>query len=44
MSKNPQIFHGEWWVPALLDPDMHSIYLDPKQAMGQETKYKGTLT
>ena len=44
MSKNPQIFHGEWWVPALLDPGMHSIYLDPKQAMGQETKYKGTLT
>lgn len=44
MSNNPQIFHGEWWVPALLDPDMHSIYFDPKQAMGQETKYKGTLT
>lgn len=44
MSKNPQIFHGEWWVPALLDPDMLSTFLNPKQAMGQETKYKGTLT
>ena len=45
MSNNPQIYHGEWWVPAPHDRDLCSIFLEePKKLMGHETKYKGTLT
>lgn len=45
MSNNPQIYHGEWWVPAPLDRDLCSTFLEePKKLMGLETKYKGTLT
>ena len=41
---NLQIYHGEWWVPAELDHDIRSIYLEPEKMMGHETKYTGTLT
>lgn len=41
---NPQIYHGEWWVPAELDHDIRSVYLEPEKMMGHETKYTGTLT
>lgn len=41
---NPQIFHGEWWVPAVLDHNICSINLEPEVMMGQETKYTGSLT
>ena len=44
MSKNPQIFHGEWWLPAVADPDTCMIAFNPEQMMGHETKYTGTLT
>lgn len=37
MSNNPQIFHGEWWVPAKADPDFLP------RLEGIETKYTGTL-
>lgn len=44
MKNVPQIFHGEWWVPALADYNTCMMYLDPKQMMGREKKYTGTLT
>lgn len=44
MSKSPQIFHGEWWVPAKANRDMRSIYFEPEKMMGHEKKYTGTLT
>ena len=44
MSKNPQIFHGEWWVPAVADHDTRMTFLQPEGMMGHETKYTGTLT
>ena len=44
MNNNPQIYHGEWWVPAVLDYDMRSICFEPEKMVGHETKYKGTLT
>ena len=44
MSHNPQIYHGEWWVPAVADRDTRMIAIDPKGMMGFEKKYKGTLT
>lgn len=45
MNNNPQIYHGEWWVPAPQDPGMCSSFLEePRKLMGLETKYKGTLT
>ena len=47
MSNNPQIYHGEWWVPAPHDRDLCSTFLEePKKLMemGLEPKYKGTLT
>ena len=44
MSNNPQIFHGDWWVPAVLDPDKRMVFQKPEQMMGHETKYTGTLT
>lgn len=44
MSKNPQIFHGEWWVPAVRDYDIRTTCLEPKRMMGHEKKYTGTLT
>ena len=36
MNNNPQIYHGEWWVPAVADRDT--------KMMGHERKYTGTLT
>lgn len=44
MKNVPQIFHGEWWVPALADPDTRETCFNPKQMMGHERKYTGTLT
>lgn len=41
MSKNPQIFHGEWWLPAKADPS-NSIFMTLPE--GAEKKYTGTLT
>ena len=44
MSNKPQIFHGEWWVPAVADHNTRMIYPEPEQMMGLEKKYTGTLT
>ena len=44
MKNVPQIFHGEWWVPAVVDYDIRMTVLNPEQMMGHETKYTGTLT
>ena len=44
MNTNPQIFHGEWWVPAELDDGLNDIVFDSKQIKGLERKYTGTLT
>ena len=44
MNTNPQIFHGEWWVPAVADHDTRMIALHPEQMMEHEKKYTGTLT
>ena len=44
MNKSPQIFHGEWWVPAVLDHDINSMCFQPDRMMGLESKYTGTLT
>lgn len=44
MSTNPQIFHGEWWVPAVADYQTRMNYREPEQMMGHENKYTGTLT
>lgn len=41
MSMNPQIFHGEWWLPAKADPS-NSIFMTLPE--GGERKYTGTLT
>ena len=43
MSKNSQMFHGEWWVPASADYDTQMTLLEPKVMMGHERKYTGTL-
>lgn len=44
MNNNPLIYHGEWWVPAVADYDTRMNFIEPKQMMGYETKYTGTLT
>lgn len=44
MNTNPQIFHGEWWVPAVADYYTRMNFLEPEKMMGHETKYTGTLT
>ena len=44
MTNNPQIFHGEWWVPAVADRDTRMTFLQPEGMMGHERKYTGTLT
>ena len=44
MNNQPQIYHGEWWVPAVADHDTRMLVLHPEQMMGHEKKYKGTLT
>ena len=44
MNTNPQIFHGEWWVPAVADHNTRMNVFDPKKMMGLEKKYTGTLT
>lgn len=44
MANSPQIFHGEWWVPAIVDYDMRMVVCEPEQMMGHEKKYIGTLT
>lgn len=42
MSKNPMIFHGEWWVPAEADLDNQGPF--PMVHKGMEAKHTGTLT
>ena len=44
MNTNPQIYHGEWWVPAVADYYTRMNFLEPEKMMGHETKYTGTLT
>ena len=44
MTNNPQIYHGEWWVPAVADHDTRMTFLQPVGMMGHERKYTGTLT
>ena len=44
MKRNPQIYHGEWWVPAVADHDTRMTFLQPEGMMGHERKYTGTLT
>lgn len=44
MNNSPQIYHGEWWVPAVADYNARMIYLEPEKMMGHEKKYMGTLT
>ena len=44
MTNNPLIYHGEWWVPAVHDYDIKMTCFTPEGMMGQERKYKGTLT
>ena len=44
MNNSPQIYHGEWWVPAMSDNDIHMFFQKPEQMMGHEIKYTGTLT
>lgn len=44
MTNNPQIYHGEWWVPAVADRDTRMMFLQPEGMMGHERKYTGTLT
>lgn len=41
MTNNPQIYHGEWWVPAKADPSNNMFMTVPE---GLEKKYTGTLT
>lgn len=41
MNKKPQIFHGEWWLPAKADPT-NSIFMTLPE--GGEKRYTGTLT
>ena len=40
--KNPQPYHGEWWIPAEVHPDNYGIY--PMAHKGMEARYTGTLT
>ena len=44
MTNNPQIYHGEWWVPAVADRNKRSLSHNPECMMGMEDKYTGTLT
>ncbi|MBR1546993.1 MAG: hypothetical protein IJ633_09430 [Prevotella sp.] len=41
MNKSPLIFHGEWWVPAKVDPQNSMFHTMPE---GFERKYTGTLS
>ena len=44
MNKNHQIFHGEWWVPAVADYHTRMNFPEPEKMMGRERRYTGTLT
>lgn len=44
MNNIPQIYHGEWWVPAVKDYDTRMIAKNSEQMMSHEKKYTGTLT
>lgn len=44
MNTKPQIYHGEWWVPAVADYNTRMNFPEPEQLMGHEKKYTGTLT
>ncbi|MBQ3738284.1 MAG: hypothetical protein II862_04770 [Bacteroidales bacterium] len=41
MSKNPMLFHGEWWVPAQSNPRNQLFLTIP---VGHEKRHVGTLT
>lgn len=41
MNTNPQIFHGEWWVPSKADLDNETFMTITE---GLENKYTGTLS
>lgn len=41
---SPQIFHGEWWVPATKAYNTNVIRHNLNQMMGRRAKYTGTLT
>ena len=43
MNNHPQIYHGEWWVPAKLDRNLRKFCLDSEPSEGLVTKYKGDL-
>lgn len=43
MKQPPQIFHGEWWVPATEDRDLEMFYINPQNNKGLERKYTGNL-
>ena len=42
MNNQPQIYHGEWWVPAKADPSNRGFF--PWVPEGLERHYTGTLT
>ena len=44
MNNSPQIYHGEWWVPAVTDYNTRMVFPEPEKMMGKEKKYTGTLT
>lgn len=44
MNNSPQIYHGEWWVPAVADYNTRMVFPEPEKMMGKEKKYTGTLT
>lgn len=41
---SPLIYHGEWWIPAKLDPSLQMLLFEPESMMGKENRYTGTLT
>lgn len=44
MNPNPQIYHGEWWVPAKVNQTVRGFCLNTEPSEGLVTKYKGELT
>lgn len=44
MNTKPQIYHGEWWVPAVADYHTCMNFPEPEKMMGRERRYTGTLT
>ena len=44
MNTSPQIYHGDWWVPAVADYNTCMNFPEPEKMMGREKRYTGTLT